>query len=111
MPPPPEAGLPENGHPAAYDGTSGDGFARELLVAMLRFRDGDFSARMPSGLVGLEGKIADAFNDILAVSTRRTAETARVSRVVGKEGKLKERMRVPTAGGGWADEESSRSTH
>ena len=66
--------------------------------------NGDFGARMPSGLDGLEGKIADAFNDILAVSSRRTLETARVCRVVGKEGKLKERMRVPSAGGGWADE-------
>jgi HAMP domain-containing protein/CheY-like chemotaxis protein/signal transduction histidine kinase len=101
---PPDNGLPENGPASGRNGASGDAFARELLVAMLRFRDGDFGARMPSGLVGLEGKIADAFNDILAVSTRRTAETARVSRVVGKEGKLKERMRVPTAGGGWSDE-------
>jgi len=100
----PPSPLPENGHAAPHNGTSGDAFARELLVAMLRFREGDFGARMSSGLVGLEGKIADAFNDILAVSTRRTAETARVCRVVGKEGKLKERMRVPTAGGGWADE-------
>jgi len=98
VPPP-----PENGHGPGQNGTSGDTFARELLVAMLHFRDGDFEARMPSGLVGLEGKIADAFNDILAVSRRRTEETARVCRVVGKEGKLKERMRVPTAGGGWSD--------
>src|SRR5205823_4631904 len=43
-------------------------------------------------------------------STRRAAETARVCRVVGKEGKLKERMRVPGAGGGWADEVAALNT-
>ena len=58
----------------------------------------------PSELTGVEGKIADAFNDILLVSERRAVETARVCRVVGKEGKLKERMRVPGAVAGWADE-------
>jgi HAMP domain-containing protein/CheY-like chemotaxis protein/signal transduction histidine kinase len=79
-------------------------FAQELLGALLRFKEGDFSSRMPTDILGVEGKIADAFNDILGVSARRTAETARVCRVVGKEGKLKERMRVPGAVGGWADE-------
>src|SRR3954451_13091791 len=108
--PPPILTPPENGHPASYDGTATDRFSRDLLVALLRFRDGDFGARMPPGLIGLEGKIADAFNDIMAVSARRTAETARVCRVVGKEGKLKERMRVPTAGGGWSDEISALNT-
>ena len=87
-----------------------DLFARNLLEALLRFRNGDFSAGMPADLVGLEGKIADVLNDILSVSARRTAETARVCRVVGKEGKLKERMRVPGAVGGWADETNALNT-
>jgi len=46
----------------------------------------------------------------LHVSERRAAETARVCRVVGKEGKLKERMRVPGAVGGWADEIDALNT-
>jgi hypothetical protein len=61
---------------------------------MLAFRDGDFGVRLPSDLTGLNGKIADAFNEIVAVSDRRAQETKRVSRVVGKEGKLKQRMAV-----------------
>src|SRR5437867_2575492 len=85
-------------------------FSRTLLSAMLSFRDGNFSVRMPPDLTGINGKIADAFNDILAVSERRAIETARVCRVVGKEGKLKERMRVPGAVGGWADEIESLNT-
>ena len=111
----PEAGTPgfppvdtENGKHG--NGVSNEVFTRNLLDALLRFRNGDFSSGMPSDLVGIEGKIADVFNDILAVSARRTAETARVCRVVGKEGKLKERMRVPGAVGGWADETNALNT-
>ncbi len=62
---------------------------------LLRFKGGDFTRRLPADLTGIEGKIADAFNDILAMSQRRATEIARVCRVVGKEGKLKERMRIP----------------
>jgi HAMP domain-containing protein/CheY-like chemotaxis protein/signal transduction histidine kinase len=90
--------------------SSPDAFAANLLGSLLRFKDGDFSSRMPSDLIGIEGKIADVFNEILAVSERRANETARVCRVVGKEGKLKERMRVPGAVGGWADEVASLNT-
>src|SRR5690242_10726189 len=81
-----------------------DRFARQLLAAMLSFRDGNFDVRLPSDLIGINGKIADAFNDIVAVSERRARETARVSRAVGKEGKLKQRMSVPGIAGRWADE-------
>lgn len=110
----PEATLPlplqnedpeTNGHSLA-----GQTFARELLEALVRYRDGDFGSRMRADLVGVEGKIADVFNDILVVSARRASETARVCRVVGKEGKLKERMRVPGAVGGWADETNALNT-
>src|SRR5581483_9031430 len=81
-----------------------DPFSKQLLFAMLAFRDGDFGVRLPADLTGLNGKIADAFNDIVAVSERRAKETQRVSRVVGKEGKLKQRMAVAGVVGGWADE-------
>src|SRR5690349_4767829 len=81
-----------------------DLFSRQLLNAMLAYRSGDFAVRLPSDLTGIDGKIADAFNDIVTVSERRARETARVSRAVGKEGKLKQRMAVPGAVGGWADE-------
>jgi hypothetical protein len=101
-------GAGENGHSLANGGP--EAFTHHLLDALLKFRDGDFGSRLPSNLVGLEGKIADVFNDILSVSSRRSAEAARVCRMVGKEGKLKERMRVPGAAGGWADEVTSLNT-
>ena len=61
--------------PATRPRTNGDdggaNFSNNLLLAMLSFRDGDFSTRMPSDLTGVEGKIADAFNDIVIFSDRR----------------------------------------
>ena len=83
-------GLPLT--PSVPQPHAGDGFSRQLLAAMVALRDGDFTVRMPSDLVGLPGKIADTFNDIVTVSDLRAREAARVSRMVGKEGKLRERM-------------------
>src|SRR6476659_2174434 len=87
-----------------------DLFSRQLLNAMLAYRSGDFAVRLPSDLTGIDGKIADAFNDIVTVSERRARETARVSRAVGKEGKLKQRMAVTGMVGGWADEVEALNT-
>src|SRR5467141_2505579 len=68
------------------------GFQRQLLAVLLEFRDGNFAVRLPSGLAGLDGKIADAFNDIATISDRRAQDVARISRMVGKEGRVKERL-------------------
>src|SRR5262245_37845393 len=80
------------------------GWELELLAAMMAFRKGDFSARLPEGWTGVQGKIGDAFNDVLSTSERRSREVARVARVVGKEGRVRQRMAVAGTVGGWADE-------
>jgi HAMP domain-containing protein/CheY-like chemotaxis protein/signal transduction histidine kinase len=79
-------------------------FPVQLLDAMLRFRDGDYDVGLPTGLPGIEGRIADAFNEAIALSERRAREVTRVSRAVGREGRLRERMSVPGARGARADE-------
>ena len=71
---------------------------------MLAFRSGDFSIRLPIGLTGVKGKIADAFNEVVAMSERRAHQAAQVARVVGKEGRLRQRMATSGFVGGWADE-------
>jgi HAMP domain-containing protein len=101
----PTATIDPAGFPARVSGSSAaELFSRQLLGALVSLREGDFTVRLPAELTGLDGKIADAFNDIARVSERRARETARVSRAVGKEGKLKQRMSVPGIVGGWADE-------
>jgi HAMP domain-containing protein/CheY-like chemotaxis protein/GAF domain-containing protein len=99
--------LQQKKHP---DGVTVDAFSRQLLSAMYSFRDGNFAVRLPSDLTDVEGKIADAFNDIVSIAENRARETARVSQMVGREGKLKQRMSVPGASGGWADEISAINT-
>ena len=86
------------------------GFPRQLLAALLEFRDGNFAVRMPSGLTGLDGKLADTFNDIASNADRRARDVARVSRMVGKEGVLKERLNVTGMIGTRADEVAAINT-
>ena len=45
----------------------------------LAFRDGDFSVRLPNHWTGLEGKIADALNDVVAANHRMAEQLARES--------------------------------
>ena len=76
--------------------------SRQLLAAMVAFRDGDFSVRLPGDWPGTDGRIAEVFNQTLAYERRITREVARLSGTVGKEGRLKQRMALPGAIGGWA---------
>jgi CheY-like chemotaxis protein/HAMP domain-containing protein/signal transduction histidine kinase len=76
-----------------------DPFLGQMLDAMADFRDGTFSTRMPTGLTGMHGKVADLFNEIVTITDRRATEVGRVCRMVGKEGRLRERMLMPGATG------------
>lgn len=72
-----------------------------LLQVLTSVKKGDFSARLPAGWTGIDGKIADTLNEIIDPMADSTTEMERVSRVVGKEGRLTQRAAVPAAGGGW----------
>src|SRR5271155_4058599 len=63
-----------------------------LLAVLSDFKNGDFGARMPLEWTGVAGKIADTLNDVIAANQTLGDELARVSRVVGKEGKLSQRV-------------------
>ena len=52
---------------------------------------------------GVEGKIADALNDILELNEKMASALDRISRSVGKEGKIAQRASIGSASGGWAD--------
>jgi HAMP domain-containing protein/signal transduction histidine kinase/DNA-binding response OmpR family regulator len=94
----------------AATATLDERFARQLLSAMVDFRDGNFEVRMPADLTGLEGKLADTFNQIATLSDRRAQEIRRVTRVVGKEGKLNQRMTIVGMTGTRADEITAINT-
>ena len=66
--------------------------AKILLNVLDQVKGGDFSARMPLDWTGLPGKVADGFNDVIIANQVFEAELARVSRVVGKQGELSQRV-------------------
>src|SRR5437016_1084473 len=75
----------------------------ELLKALRAFKRGDFSARMPLNLTGIDGEIAQAFNDLVEMNETLVGEIARVGDQVGKEGQITQRMTLPGAAGAWTE--------
>ncbi len=82
----------------------------ELLQALHAVRDGDFSVRLPGDWTGLEGKIADTFNEIVTSNARMAAELERVGQVVGKQGKTRQRVKFGHLSGAWGEMETSVNT-
>ena len=80
---------------------------RTFLGALTDLKKGNASAQLPQDWTGVFGKVADSFNDVVAENLRMSHELARLSKVVGKEGKLKERAYVPNASGFWRDSAES----
>ncbi|MEP9359606.1 HAMP domain-containing protein [Sphingomonas sp. KR3-1] len=74
---------------------------RRLVSALRSLRRGDFSVRLPEDLPGADGEIATLFNEVVALEEQMTGEFERLSRVVGKEGKINQRAHVRGATGGW----------
>ncbi|HEY2177840.1 MAG TPA: HAMP domain-containing protein [Caulobacteraceae bacterium] len=83
---------------------------QHLLDVMQAVRAGDFSARLPSRDSGVGGRVAQAFNDIVAANQRMAQQLAQVGNVVGREGKTKSRVRFGLAEGSWGDMEESVNT-
>ena len=74
---------------------------KQLLQALIAVKKGDFSVRLSTGWSGTDGKIADTLNDIIEMMSENTKEIERVSRVVGREGKLSQRISPAASRGSW----------
>ncbi len=81
-----------------------------ILASLQSMREGDFSVRLPGSWTGLEGKIADTFNAIVAANQQMSQELKRVGQVVGKEGRTRERTRFHESRGAWGEMEVSINT-
>jgi HAMP domain-containing protein/CheY-like chemotaxis protein/signal transduction histidine kinase len=84
--------------------------SEDLLHALQAMRSGDFSVRMTGHHLGIEGKIADTFNEIVAANQRMAQQLEHVGRVVGREGKTRQRVKFGLASGSWAEMEDSVNT-
>ncbi len=80
---------------------------RALLYALQAVADGDFSVRLPGDWSGLEGKIADRFNKIVAANQQMAGELARVGQVVGRKGMTRQRVRFARSYGAWGEMQAS----
>ncbi len=81
-----------------------------ILQCLQTMKNGDFSVRLPVSWTGLPGKIADNFNEIVSANEQMAFELKRVGQAVGKEGKIRERIRVEQRRGAWDDMSLSVNT-
>jgi hypothetical protein len=76
---------------------------RQILAALRAFRRGDFGAKMREDLAGVDGQIAETFNEIVDMVKMIRDEANDVSISVGKQGQAAKRMRRFNLAGGWAE--------
>jgi HAMP domain-containing protein/CheY-like chemotaxis protein/signal transduction histidine kinase len=91
----------KNGAPAArHNGAAGsEHVKRQLLSALRAVTRGDFSAKLPTSWDGIDGDIAEAFNELVGWNGRVLKEIERISSVVGYDGRLGQRAELQAPGG------------
>ncbi len=75
---------------------------RVLLSVLAQVKFGDFTARMPLEWTGVAGKVADGLNDVIIANQALEAELARVSDVVGEQGRLSQRVVLGGSAQSWS---------
>jgi HAMP domain-containing protein/signal transduction histidine kinase/CheY-like chemotaxis protein len=75
--------------------------AKDLLRVLRDVRAGDFSVRMPIDKTGISGKICDTLNEIIDLNEKMMQEFTKAEKIIGKQGKLTERIPLPNSKGSW----------
>jgi len=78
-------------------------FMKQLIATLGALEDGDFSARLPSDWVGLEGRVALSLNGVASRMERFNKNLLRLRQQVGEEGKINIRMTIGDSIGNWAE--------
>ncbi|MFD3337515.1 HAMP domain-containing protein, partial [Streptomyces sp. NPDC058700] len=73
-----------------------------LLAALVSMRDGNLRRRLTVSGDGVMAEISAVFNEVADRQMHVTGELSRVRRVVGREGKLSERLEAGAGEGAWA---------
>ncbi|MGW2704739.1 HAMP domain-containing protein [Streptomyces sp. NPDC001340] len=90
--------LGRNGGTTAVDTAA----LNRLLAALVSMRDGNFRKRLTVSGDGVMSEIAAVFNEVADRNLHLTGELSRVRRMVGREGKLTERLETGACEGSWA---------
>jgi HAMP domain-containing protein/signal transduction histidine kinase/PleD family two-component response regulator len=85
------------------DGDREDPALEELLRVLTEARDGNFSVRLRARRRDLMGDVQQRTNELLALNARMAKELARVARIIGREGRMTERVSLGTVDGAWND--------
>lgn len=75
----------------------------QFLTALMAFKRRDFSYRLPGDLPGIDGQIADAFNDVMEITQRMAGELVRISRVMGRDGMISQRTSLGSVRNSWLE--------
>src|SRR2546422_2917123 len=87
---------------SALEGRTHDGIDQKVLLsALTALKKGNFSVRLPVEWTGIAGRISDALNDVIELNEKMARELERLSRVVGKEGKITHRAELGGFSGAW----------
>src|SRR6201982_2734281 len=79
------------------------GDSNVLLHALTALKNGDFSVRLPLDWVGIAGKTADTFNEVVTLNHRMAPELVRLRQSVGREGRINQRASLGEVEGAWAE--------
>src|SRR5437762_13677811 len=74
-----------------------------LLAGLMALKKGRRGARLPLDWTGVAGKVADAFNDVVEQNEKMAGELGRLSKTVGKEGKVGQRLSLGKVDGFWEE--------
>ena len=74
---------------------------KEILSMVKAIRNGDFSMRLSLESDSLMNDVAEVLNDINEINFNMANEFVRVGRIVGKEGKMTERVSIGAVKGAW----------
>jgi HAMP domain-containing protein/signal transduction histidine kinase/DNA-binding response OmpR family regulator len=90
--------IATNGHQteAGYDG-------KLLLQILTEVKNGNFSVRLPVDEAGINGKIYDTLNEIIALNDDMMREFNKAASTIGKQGKLNHRLDLPSKRGAWKE--------
>ncbi|MEA2224082.1 MAG: hypothetical protein QOH83_2458, partial [Solirubrobacteraceae bacterium] len=90
-----KAGTAQDGDPQE------DPALEEILRVLTAARDGDFSVRLRARRRDVVGDIQQRINELVATNARMAKELGRVARIIGREGRMTERVSLGTVDGAW----------
>jgi len=93
-----------NGH-GSNGATPADGGLnhRQLLAGLRALQRGEFGARLPDDLSGVDGQICSTFNELAQFAEALRVDVVDLRNSVGIEGRTHRRLGRSNARGGWAD--------